>query len=71
MDDFCRYIKQEMQKEMSMLLSSRDIVIELIQNSLIAEPILFLCGPMQRKLSVLWISHFFKPKRFEIKDTKG
>jgi len=71
MDDFCRYIKQEMQKEISMLLSSRDIVIELIQNSLIAEPILFLCGPMQRKLSVLWISHFFKQKRFEIKDTKG
>jgi hypothetical protein len=42
MDDFCPYIKQEMQKEISMLLLSRDVVIELIQNSLIAEPILFL-----------------------------
>ncbi len=71
MDDFSPYIKQEMQKEISMLLLSRDIVIELIQNSLIAEPILFLCGSMQRKLSVLWNSHFFKQKRFEIKDRKG
>jgi hypothetical protein len=32
---------------------------------------LFLCGPMQRKWSVLWNSHFFKQKRFEIKDRKG
>jgi hypothetical protein len=62
MDDFCPYIKQEMQKEISMLLLSRDIVIELIQNSLIAEPILFLCGQCKENYQCCGI-HIFSSKK--------